>query len=996
MRRKYPLQITISTLFIAITVLLGTILSWQSFNKTSDIMLNSAHDIYARITQELILDFKGTYGALAGGLRQFRLSPVTTADAFDERIAYIEDFEAVLASDSSVFGVGIAYENGDYLGVASVDSDYVREKYTVPAEAAFIALYRKRAQPEPGFDAGKIYSIFFDAQLKEISRSAGEVTQFDPRTRPWYKHATDTPSASKPYLFYDSKVVGLTAMSKTAEPGVVVVFDITLKNLSQTIAKYQITPSSEVVLISADGETYAYKDQQKVIIEKSASSDNLELSNNKGVQLANLRQLGSGVLAYVSNNFEAKEQALDFEYNGRSWIGSTRVVARPGGVDLYALILSPVDELLADAVLIRWRLILIALLVLVIFIPIIWFTSKRISTPLNVLSQQAEAISRFNFSESELPSSFIKEVDQLDSAMESMKSTINKFIKLINSLAGEQDLDRLLKSITEETMLISQSDAALIYLLDEKDDLLKADFLCDKTKQQLDTTDLSILTLEDAKALLTSNGDGGGGCKSRVLKLSKVDTSKLTPLLDSLAVEKLTTIVLPLQNRNDEIIGLLCLIYQRDEAIHTRNIEFIEALSGFAAVTLESRQLFNMQEALLHAFIKLIAGAIDAKSPYTGGHCLRVPEITLMLAKAACESTEGVYKDFDLDDKQWEELSIAGWLHDCGKVTTPEYVVDKATKLETIYDRIHEIRTRFEVLKRDAEISCWKSIAEGANKEKSLADLEKKNKTIEDDFAFVAECNVGGEFMADENIERLQAIAEKTWMRTLDDTLGLSWEELNRKERNRKDQSRIEQSRIDQGNTTVQVEEKLLSDKPEHLIARHESDKMPDDNQWGFKVDTPEYKYNRGELYNLSVKKGTLSEEERYMINGHMIQTIIMLNNLPYPKNLRNVPLIAGSHHETMDGKGYPKKLVMIEQPKTARMMVIADIFEALTASDRPYKKAKTLSESIRILSFMRNDKHIDADLFDLFLKSGVYLEYAKKFLSPEQIDDVNIEDYLS
>ena len=387
-----------------------------------------------------------------------------------------------------------------------------------------------------------------------------------------------------------------------------------------------------------------------------------------------------------------------------------------------------------------------------------------------------------------------------------------------------------------------------------------------------------------------------------------------------------------------------------------------------------------MQEALLQAFIKLIAGAIDAKSPYTGGHCTRVPEITLMLAKAACESSEGKYKDFDLSDKQWEELSIAGWLHDCGKVTTPEYVVDKSTKLETIYDRIHEVRMRFEVLKRDAEIECWQQIAEGDDKEQLLVDLEKQKIELDADFAFIAECNVGGEFMADEKIERLQSIAVKKWRRTLDDNLGVSWEELNRKKSK---------------NDSLPVEEMLLADKPEHLIARHETDKMPVDNQWGFKVDTPAYKYNRGELYNLSVKKGTLSEEERYMINGHMIQTILMLNSLPFPKSLRNVPLIAGSHHETMDGKGYPKKLVMTEQPETARMMVIADVFEALTASDRPYKKAKTLSESLRILSFMRNDKHIDADLFDLFLTSGVYLEYANKFLSSNQIDEVNVEDYM-
>ncbi len=192
------------------------------------------------------------------------------------------------------------------------------------------------------------------------------------------------------------------------------------------------------------------------------------------------------------------------------------------------------------------------------------------------------------------------------------------------------------------------------------------------------------------------------------------------------------------------------------------------------------------------------------------------------------------------------------------------------------------------------------------------------------------------------------------------------------------------------------VEEKVLADKPAHLIPRHDNDRISPDNPWGFRVDTPEYKYNRGELTNLCVQRGTLSDEERYMINAHMIQTIIMLNNLPYPKHLRQVPLIAGSHHETMDGKGYPKRLRMSEQPLTARMMVIADIFEALTASDRPYKKAKTLSESIRILGFMRNDRHIDADLFELFLRSGVYLEYARQFLSPEQIDEVNIEEYLN
>jgi HD-GYP domain-containing protein (c-di-GMP phosphodiesterase class II) len=697
------------------------------------------------------------------------------------------------------------------------------------------------------------------------------------------------------------------------------------------------------------------------------------------LQLANLTQLDSGVLAYVSKFIEAKEQDLSFDYDDQHWIGSTRIVAKPGGVDLYALMLSPVNELLVNAITIRNQLVFIALIVLLIFIPVIWYTAEKIARPLYVLSGEAVAISRFDFEETIKKPSFIKEVVELDAAMDLMKSTINKFIGLINSLAGEQDLDALLKSITKETMLISKSDMGLIYLMDEQDDLLKADFMCTQSGDVVSAADLPSLKLSEVEALF----DDAGGLKnkSRIIRLNKQDQNKLSPLLKIVNKEELTAIILPLQNRNNEIIGLLCLIYYEAESIESvSNIEFVEALSGFAAVTLESRQLLNMQEALLHSFIKLIAGAIDAKSPYTAGHCQRVPEITLMLAKAACASNDEKFSQFDLDDKEWEELSIACWLHDCGKVTTPEYVVDKATKLETIYDRIHEVRTRFEILKRDAEISCWQQIANGGDKIMLLDNLAKQCQQFDDDFAFVAECNVGGEFMAEDKIEKLQAIAEKTWWRTLDDNLGLSWEERNRKGMC----------------VELPVEEKLLSDKPEHLIARHETDKMPDDNQWGFKVDTPKHKYNRGELYNLSVRRGTLSEEERYMINAHMIQTVIMLNNLPYPKSLRNVPLIAGSHHETMDGKGYPKGLVMSEQPLTARMMVIADIFEALTASDRPYKKAKTLSESLRILSFMRNDKHVDAELFDLFLTSGIYLEYAEKFLSAEQIDAVNIDDYLS
>jgi hypothetical protein len=308
-------------------------------------------------------------------------------------------------------------------------------------------------------------------------------------------------------------------------------------------------------------------------------------------------------------------------------------------------------------------------------------------------------------------------------------------------------------------------------------------------------------------------------------------------------------------------------------------------------------------------------------------------------------------------------------------------VVDKSTKLETIYDRIHEIRMRFEVLKRDAEIDYWRQLSEGGDAQQLQAELEATQSQLDDDFAFVAKCNEGGEFMADEKITRLNEIAGKTWRRTLSDRIGVSWEEGLRKQRSPE--------------TELPADEPLLADKEEHIIYRAEDEVIPEDNPWSFKLDTPEHRYNRGELYNLSVARGTLANEERFKINDHMVQTIIMLNQLPFPRHLRNVPAIAGGHHETMIGTGYPKKLRREDMSLTARMMAIADIFEALTAADRPYKKAKSLSESIKIMNFMKKDQHIDPDLFDLFLQSGVYLDYAKQFLAVAQIDEVDISEYL-
>jgi HD-GYP domain-containing protein (c-di-GMP phosphodiesterase class II) len=388
-------------------------------------------------------------------------------------------------------------------------------------------------------------------------------------------------------------------------------------------------------------------------------------------------------------------------------------------------------------------------------------------------------------------------------------------------------------------------------------------------------------------------------------------------------------------------------------------------------------------ERLFTAVTELIAGTIDAKSPYTGGHCKRVPEVARMLAAAAHASKAGPFKDFRIEtEDQWREFNVAAWLHDCGKLTTPEYVVDKATKLETIYNRIHEIRMRFEVLLRDAQIEAYrKHLAGEVDKSAFEAQLEESQRQIADDFAFVAECNVGGEFMADEKIERLDRIAARTWTRHLDDRLGISQDEATLKNRTPA--------------PTLPAVEHVLADKPEHIIARSTPDPF-NGNPHGFNMTVPEYQYNLGERYNLGIRKGTLSPEDRFKINEHIIQTIIMLERLPFPENMKNVAEIAGAHHETMIGTGYPRGLKKEEMSVPARIMAIADIFEALTAADRPYKKPKTVNDALRIMSLMRNDQHIDADLFDLFLQSGVYRTYAEQFLNPVQIDAVDISRYLS
>ncbi|WP_018230194.1 HD family phosphohydrolase [Methyloversatilis universalis] len=394
-------------------------------------------------------------------------------------------------------------------------------------------------------------------------------------------------------------------------------------------------------------------------------------------------------------------------------------------------------------------------------------------------------------------------------------------------------------------------------------------------------------------------------------------------------------LTVPMMNHEGRVIGVLQLINAVNPVTGAVGVfsdsdrKLAESLASQAAIALTNRLLVSQLEALFESFITLINNAIDEKSPYTGGHCQRVPTLTMMLAEAVNDTTEGPLSDFTMSDNDRYELKIAGLLHDCGKVTTPVHVVDKATKLQTIFDRIALVDTRFELIRRDLELATLRSrVSAGPSASPVvLAQIERHGedrlRELDADRAFLHHANIGSERMNDADVERVHAISRRwSWS----DTLGQT-----------------------------------------HAC-------LTDD-----------------EIENLTIRAGTLTAAEREIINNHIVSTIRMLESLPWPRHLSNVPEYAGGHHERMDGKGYPRGLTRDQMSVQARVMGIADIFEALTAKDRPYKRPMKLSEALHILGKFRLNGHIDPDLFDVFVRKQVYLRYAETFLDPEQIDDVDL-----
>jgi len=521
-----------------------------------------------------------------------------------------------------------------------------------------------------------------------------------------------------------------------------------------------------------------------------------------------------------------------------------------------------------------------------------------------------------------------------------------KHLNLIGiALSTEDDLDKLFEMIMDEAKHITNADGRTLYMKSGDGNNLNFEILLnDSMGSAMGGTSGNKVTLPPVRLFNEERHPNESNVAAYV-----ANTGKTVNISDAYkedgfdfsgtkSFDKITGyrsksfLTVPLKNHENEIIGVMQLINSIDSKSN-KPVSFsnemqtqIESLCSQGAVALTNKRLVQELKTLFEAFIQLIAKAIDEKSEYTGGHCERVPEITMMLADAVEKVDYGKYKDFSMTEEERYELYIAGWLHDCGKVATPPHIVDKGTKLETIFDRIETVQTRFEVLKRDIEIKYLKdkiNRLENGQTHPSNFDyqLEKDLEVVDQERTIVEKANIGGEFMDKEEQDKIKKIANK-----------YSWINSGKKE-------------------------PFLSDK---------------------------------EVENLCIPKGTLLPEEREIINDHIRITIDMLEKLPYPKHLKNVPEFAGGHHEKLDGTGYPKGLKAHEMSVQAKMMAIADIFEALTAADRPYKDGKKLSQAMRIMGFMKDDYHIDKDLFEIFVKEGVYKKYSDKYVEKSQIDKVD------
>ena len=497
------------------------------------------------------------------------------------------------------------------------------------------------------------------------------------------------------------------------------------------------------------------------------------------------------------------------------------------------------------------------------------------------------------------------------------------------ALSSERNLNRLLERIMTEARAFTHADAGTLYLVQDESRKLKYEIVQNDTLgMRFGGVSGGEIPWDPFLPLFKADGSPNYANVSAsvaisgktanipdVYKTEEFDFSGMRKADQASGYRCKSMLALAMRDHEDEIIGVLQLINAMDARgqvipFSSAVEDLIASLASQAAVAITNVRLIQEMEALFEAFVKVMATAIDEKAHYTRGHIERVALLTMAISESISGADEGPYADVHFSEEELNELRIAAWMHDVGKVTTPEWVVDKANKLETVFDRVELIRTRFGMIREQLRANAFERKVALLEKGKGKVEvrevdaaLEKQIQELDEDLSFLIRVNTPEEFMKDETLERLKQIAQKTY---LEDGKAVPY---------------------------------LTED----------------------------------ELENLSIRKGSLTREQIGIIRNHAAVTLKMLEHIPFTKKLRNVPKYAGAHHETLDGSGYPLGISGDQLPLQSRILAVADVFEALSARDRPYKKPKTLEETVRILGFMVKDGHLDPDLVDLVVKEKVY-----------------------
>ncbi len=971
---KMQLHVKISVLFAVLMLVISVILIYTSYLHLTRVIKHVNAIVFDRILDDTAACLETDFRKISSELEILAETIVTEPERNEDFAQKLTLLRVSLDNNPSVNAVYVGYTNGGLLLLRRLDSFAGYEDYWPPANAYYAATIVGE-----GGENSRAELIFYDRAFKELKRAYNNRYGYDARTRIWFKeaNASDEVIITPPYIFFSTKAIGITMACADEVTGNVVGFDYTMDSLLAMINRYSQSMDTRTILINNNGQVLTSNYQHKAIFKKNDSYEIVTVDN-----------IVDPVINDYAKSENTKGADVEFVSAGELWRGKKKEFSlQDEGQNSYTVLtVTPESTLMLKASEYKHELIFAGILIILVILPVVWLVAVLIARPLIYLSEQLNKIKNFDFKSSINTESSVVEIDNLIKSSQTMISTIKKFQTIAETITKQKEYDVLLNTILSESTAIVNGKGAAVYLFDnlEQELELAALYLAGKgealQKQVLEKVRANgVIAKEAFEKYLGKDTDFYYEKPGETLFDKEV---LLWPGL--LAETELSLATVLLKDTDGHMMGYIIFAHEEKDYQtegYKSELAFIKALSGFVSAAIEGQLLIKKREELLQSLIMLIADAIDAKSPYTGKHCHRVPIITKMLVQEACDSQAEAYAEYNLNADEWEEIRIASWLHDCGKVITPVDIVDKATKLECIYNRIHEIRMRFELLKSYADTEYWQGVYEGGDVEVLGCKREERKRELDEEFEFVAGCNVGGEFMSEPQLERLQEIGSRTWLRTLDNTLGLSEIELKQY------WELAEKSELP-------VVERLLADKPEQVVPKLVRD-FEADNPWGFTMQEPENASNHGELYNLSIRKGTLSCENRYIINAHMVHTIKMLSALPFPKHMQNIVEIAGSHHEQIVGGGYPRGIPAKELPLAARAIAIADIFEALTSSDRPYKKTKTLSQALKIMKYMVADGHIDKGLFELFITSGRAEEYARKYLLEEQQDAINIAELL-